>query len=368
MKSRNSSLDVLRGIAVLMVICCHYSFGAFMMTGAYPSHFYYWLTQLRNGVDLFFVLSGFLISGLLFSDLKKYDRIRVGRFLFRRGFKIYPPLWAFLAATSIAIPAVRSQLPLNLVFLQNYFMSSALPWPTGAWGHLWSLAIEEHFYLALPFLLIVLANFRKLHWIPAISITFLLFCLVSRVSYGFHHSPFVRLMFPTHLRIDALFAGVALGYLFHFEREKLNRLSRWWSLPLGCFCLFLAFVGRGPDLNAVLFSLSLLFDAVGFALIVAWAVTRNLRFAPLQFAGQHSYSIYLWHVIMLHAIFSSKPLSILGLIEATLACTLFGALAAKLVEVPALKLRERLDGGSYAHGNEHHPAARKNATVAPVSL
>src|SRR5215471_10860874 len=105
---RYHSLDVLRGVAVLAVMCRHYVIWLPMAAG--------WA-----GVDLFFVLSGFLISGLLFTDYKQNGRISVGRFLVRRGLKIYPPYYAFLFLTAWLLS--RPILPYELFFLQNYFAS-----------------------------------------------------------------------------------------------------------------------------------------------------------------------------------------------------------------------------------------------------
>src|SRR5439155_8723892 len=93
-------------------------------------------------------LSGFLISRLLFTEYQKHGALRIGRFLIRRGFKIYPAFYVMLAAT-VAITAYHSHLPhgylvkvlTEAVYLQNY-----LP---PVWGPTWSLAVEEHFYLLL---------------------------------------------------------------------------------------------------------------------------------------------------------------------------------------------------------------------------
>jgi peptidoglycan/LPS O-acetylase OafA/YrhL len=117
------------------------------------------------GVDLFFVLSGFLIGGLLVTELQKHGRIDITRFLVRRGLKIYPAYFVFIAYLML-MPAAKSfaqegnawattveewvRYWPNLLFLQNYVGSNPA-------GHTWSLAVEEHFYLTLPFALAALA-------------------------------------------------------------------------------------------------------------------------------------------------------------------------------------------------------------------
>src|SRR5437763_1414572 len=142
--SRNQSLDVLRGIAILLVLGGH---------GAYP-YISFWTAIGGSGVELFFVLSGFLISGLLFSEYQRTGRIAITRFWIRRAFKIYPGFYVLLAVTAAVLAiANHPQIMLgravffNIVFLQNYVTG------VGIVPQSWSLAIEEHFYFGLPLLL-----------------------------------------------------------------------------------------------------------------------------------------------------------------------------------------------------------------------
>src|ERR1035437_9769085 len=131
---RNKRLDVLRCIAVLLVILRH---------GYIP-------TRLGNagwaGVDLCFVLSGFLISGLLFIEYKKRNSISFKRFFIRRGLKLYPAFYVFLFVTfldRLILHRVGSLRPFlsEMLYVQNYGPS--------IWVHTWSLAVEEHFYILL---------------------------------------------------------------------------------------------------------------------------------------------------------------------------------------------------------------------------
>src|SRR5579864_5987729 len=148
--TRNHSLDVLRGIAILLVIGFHLLVPGFFQVG--------WV-----GVDLFFVLSGFLISGLLFRDYETLGKIRLGRFWFRRAFKILPPLYAFLivmAAVTLATHMFPAKSFLSAaLFYTNYghrdFAAGGLLW------HTWSLTVEEHFYLLCPILFYLLIRARR---------------------------------------------------------------------------------------------------------------------------------------------------------------------------------------------------------------
>src|SRR5713226_5982866 len=219
MTSRNPPLDVLRGIAVLLVIFSHYPVRKVVLSG--------WI-----GVDLFFVLSGFLISGLLFSDLASNGSIALRRFYIRRGLKIYPAFYFFLASTSLLLPTT---LPRKFLLSEVFFLQSYVP---HIWQHTWSLAVEEHFYILLPVLLLVLNRWKRLHYLPTLSLLLVVVCFLGRVVTGIW-SPAHRewMQSATHLRIDGLFAGVALGYMYHFQREKFLVCSRWWACPLGLLLL-----------------------------------------------------------------------------------------------------------------------------------
>lgn len=130
----------MRCIAVLLVLQSHSELPSRLTLAGY------------TGVDLFFVLSGFLISGLLFAEYKQRQTINFGRFFIRRSLKIYPSFYVLVLATVLyqyrveQMVSPRSYLG-EILYVQNY---------TGAlWGHEWSLAVEEHFYILLPVFLCI---------------------------------------------------------------------------------------------------------------------------------------------------------------------------------------------------------------------
>jgi peptidoglycan/LPS O-acetylase OafA/YrhL len=317
---RIPQLDLLRVTAVVLVMWNHFPFLQLVGVGS-------WI-----GVDLFFVLSGFLISGLLFEDIKTSGNIRLGRFYLRRAFKIYPAFYFFLLCGFLIDPAIRT-LPYwsELLFVQNYFPH--------AWGHTWSLAVEEHFYLALPLLLICIVHFKRLHWVPVIGLVIGSACLLIRVIYAAQGN-WGNLPFFTHTRIDALFLGVTLGYYFHFHQQRFRSWTSHWLLAAGLLLILPPFVLVAHP--AVLYSAGLTSIACGFGCIAVWFINHDqIRSPQIEKIGQHSYSIYLWHlpiVLVLRNEFSG----FLPFVATVAICFTVGIVMANIVEFPMLHLRDRL--------------------------
>lgn len=333
--NRVPQLDLLRGAAVLMVIVHHYPY----------FHFLYRITWV--GVDLFFVLSGFLISGLLFNDWKKHGKLSIGRFFIRRGFKIYPAFYIFLLATlpiMFFIPEYRGQLlprfASEMFFLQDYIGP--------LWPHTWSLAVEEQFYILLPILLLVLSRIRRsspqrgFALIPVISISLLIACLALRLRAQMQdplQDP-MELIAPFHFRADSLFLGVALGYWFNFHGESFRAFSRWWLLPAS-LALLVPLVIFGRQVQALPFVLTC--NTVAFALLLCWILPRErIRLPLIERIGFYSYSIYLWHAAITLLLRRALPFNLLMFCVNIVVCCVVGAYMARAVERRVLALRDRL--------------------------
>lgn len=302
-----------------MVICNHYRYLSFMRAG--------WM-----GVDLFFVLSGFLISGLLFTDLRQNGRIKLSRFLIRRGLKIYPAFYFFLLLTAFLTPtfAQNHRLMSEVLFLQSY-----LP---RVWGHTWSLAVEEHFYLVLPILLITLNRLKRIQLLPTIAVILILLCLMLRILSSLHHDQMEAVLIPTHLRIDALFAGVTLGYFYHYHGSDFASLSRWWISLLGIVLLLPSLLTDTTD--TLLASIQYSYNLLGFSLILMWASVRSVRIPLLADIGRFSYSIYLWHLLVV-AFWRGRTPSLLSFSTCLVACVGIGITMGVMIEFPVLQLRDR---------------------------
>jgi peptidoglycan/LPS O-acetylase OafA/YrhL len=260
-----------------------------------------------TGVDLFFVLSGFLISSLLFKELDRTGTLELKRFWLRRGLKIWPSYFACFGVTVLIACTVElasgqtveagkqlaASLP-NILFVQNY---------TGyQWPHTWSLAIEEHFYLGLPLLLLLLGTYR-MRSLPAMMLFACTAVLALRVTmYLSGMNKWQSFYYPTHARIDALAFGVLLGYLHRYKRQALWSTAQAWPSLLILSLPLVAVAIRFP-LTSSAFAVTLGFTLIylGYGVWVVVAATHPVAgrdFLParaLAWLGTYSYTIYLAH-------------------------------------------------------------------------
>ena len=396
-------LDVLRCVAILMVLGPHTPFR--LPENAVGWRFFEtWRHGGWVGVDLFFVLSGFLIGGLLFSEERKYGSIRFGRFFIRRTFKIWPTYLVYLAAIFVLVvhdvpdrsvpllPRIRHAAGAiwpYLIHIQNYKELELIE----RIGHTWSLAVEEHFYLLLPLLLFTLGSQRKgadrqtvFASVPWIGVGLLIVCLALRINSWRGHPEFdeFRNHWPTHLRIDALFTGVVLAYGVHFARPMIESLRRWrWiilAVSIACFVPF-AWVdgkGQGPctygytalSIGSVGLVLAAWFTSVpapGMPATPVWlpqatpppvlkAVDWTARMLAL--IGARSYSIYLFHMPFSTPL-TMKVLTRLRMWESPwhypMAVCVYvglalgmGAVVYFIIEAPSVAIREKLFPGRTA--------------------
>jgi peptidoglycan/LPS O-acetylase OafA/YrhL len=298
------------------------------------------------------VLSGFLISGLLFTEFEKTGRIDVARFLLRRGLKIWPGYYCFVLfslflSSAFGQPATPKAVVVNAVFLQNYvhFHRFALV------EHSWSLAIEEHFYIILPFLLVCLIRFAPntgrspFSAIPKIFLVLAPSCLAMRAATPLPEIN--RALPPTHLHIDSLFAGVFLQYLFRFVPNVFEKISRWPSLFIAAACCVPAFLFDSHSRLMQTFEFTFLY--VAFAILVTWSVRRDptalfgRRLTHIIAGiGKYPYSIYLWHIIIAILFWMSRVSSATEFWIYLLLSLSIGILMGELIEMPVLRIRDRI--------------------------
>lgn len=355
---RNKRLDFLRFMAVALVLSAHTGFPSF----ASP---FGW-----SGVDLFFVLSGFLISGLLYTEYKKIHAIDFKRFFIRRGLKIYPAFYALILVTFVAhevgwvgIPTGVSHYLREIAFVQNY--------GPGLWDHTWSLAVEEHFYIGLALLLMLMVRFSTrgespFRRVPVICFGLAVACMALRaltlklypnLNWRYPHAVYAM----THTRMDSLFFGVFLGYLYHFRSDVIrsamgSRMHRAILAIVSASLIVLCFSFRGLY-SQLTFGLTCIYLGFGGLLVLCLESPNPLGGKAAEFArwlgsggayiGRHSYSIYLWHLpflafapFVLRKIHLRLPEPVLGAFYFFGACAL-GIVLAHAIEFPVLKLRDQ---------------------------
>jgi peptidoglycan/LPS O-acetylase OafA/YrhL len=352
---RFNQIDILRAVAVFLVLGRHISSCPAEFNGTLHGLTELWIRGGWIGVDLFFVLSGFLVSGLLFREYDKFRKIDVKRFLVRRGFKIYPAFWLLIAAT-VGLGLLRGKgLEWNRVLAELFFVQNYFP---GVWIHTWSLAVEEHFYILLVSIFFLLARVGKGDPFSVVPVCFAgvaVLCLgmriVSSIQQPYHYT---QSLFPSHLRIDSLFAGVAVAFYFQRYRDKFLEISRRFRILLilvGTMAMVPAFVmplGSGYFLHTVGFSVLYFGSASVLIAFLGMNQAESRSGKALAYIGSHSYSIYLWHVPVLvwatPVIVSPIPDRFEWPVYAVVylvGSVLFGVVMANLIEYPVLKIRDR---------------------------
>lgn len=359
---RNMGLDLLRLIAVLLIIGRHLDLINFPIPEVSKTFVQIWHRSGWVGVDLFFVLSGFLVSSLLFREYLTKGRVNIKRFLIRRGFKIYPAFVFFLfisilAKVSIGEPRSMNHVLLDpsnvlaeMFFLQNYIR--------GVWGHTWSLAVEEHFYLGLAAITVCLvACFpnRPFAKIPLIFLVVAMTCLCLRLINPWNHPEFSTryYVFPTHLRIDSLLFGVFLSYLWNFsDLEKRLKPIPWVAMILFAILLLLpAFVFEiqtTPWISTYGFTLFYLGSGLLLLTFMRIQTSKSRVLRVMASFGAASYSIYLWHIAVATWGFYVVKQTVgfehfyLYLFNAVVGACCFGWLMNRWIETPSLFLRDRM--------------------------
>ena len=331
--SRNRDLDGVRGLAILLVVAAHV--GLPVRWGG------------LSGVTLFFVLSGYLITSLLIREWDRWGSISLWRFWGRRAVRLLPALVVLLAVVPLLLALTDDPelagYPVaalsSLFYVGNYVRIFGTD--LGVLNHLWSLSVEEQFYVLWPPVFIaVMTWFRS----RALAIVLALACLATFYSVWTQGSA-IRLDISMETNVFALLLGVGLAFALATVR------ARGWTLPGGTalvpFLLLIAvsaFPGHGLKTDHALFRpLGAVFAVIGVWLVYA-AVSGHSRLVGsrvMVFFGTISYALYLWH----QALINSRLLGAhtvarnLALVAVAIAVSW---LSWVLVEKPVGRLRGRL--------------------------
>jgi peptidoglycan/LPS O-acetylase OafA/YrhL len=342
-RGRIPSLDGLRAFSITMVVIGH---AATRAPAGAVQRVLGLVGRAELGVDIFFVLSGYLITRLLVSEQRRNGVISLRGFYLRRVFRIFPALYAY-----VFVMALLSKLRVVDISLGSFADALAFTWNYGAFGkgewwfgHFWSLAVEEQFYLAWP-LLLTLAGTRRARTIAVAVIASEPF--VRTLTYVTAPSlrPFIPVM--GHTRVDTLLFGCVLAMLqadpawdewlrrhvrgpvvgaaiamLVVSQTLVTRFVGAWQLPFGFSCEGLAI--------AVIVCRSMTNDR---------AVTRLLNASPVTWLGRVSYSLYMWQQPWLahEGFWVAIPLPV------SVACALACAAGSYyFIEQPMLRLRDEI--------------------------
>ena len=366
---RLAGLDLLRAIAICWVMLYHASlFGL-------ASRDYWMVRSGWMGVDLFFVLSGFLIAGQLLRPWARGLRPDYPRFISRRLLRTLPAYLAVVALYFI-FPALRDRVDIQplwrfLTFTQNFGLN---PSPPKAFSHAWSLCVEEQFYVVFPIVVALLAMRPNTKRVMTVIATVLLAGMVIRgytwllgvasVPFDVASEPragrFMTLIYyPTWTRLDGLLAGVCAAAVQVFRPQwwrmlaaAPNRLLVGGIVGIVATAAFMKgqIAGFWPSVLGYP-----LLSASACLLVIAGtqpaALIGRIALPGARAVATAAYSLYLSHKIIFAAVSRAVPLWLAGhsILELGAALVLAGAAGAALywtVERPFLKLRDRLGGPS----------------------
>jgi peptidoglycan/LPS O-acetylase OafA/YrhL len=341
------TLDGWRAVAVLGVILFHGRHGFFQE----DSFLYRVCAHGILGVDVFFAISGFLICGLLLKEYEAEGDINLRRFYLRRCFRILPPYYVALAIFCVVsllgiIVLNNADLPSCFLFYRNYLPLGVDERGGFYTAHFWTLAMEEHFYLVWPMLLLIVKP-RRLGKV-AFLLAMLIFCW--RVVEGHFQLfagvlPQANLLTRTDTRADGLVWGCLAAIYFPRIQGLVRRIrfSQLWVVPLAL--LLVTQLMHAPGLT--------LWRAILLPVLLVSTVTqpaswlgRVLEWQPMKWIGTLAYSLYIWQELFLPEIASvmarggfralqRPPWNLLALLVA--AC-----LSRYLVEIPMNRMGHRL--------------------------
>jgi len=359
-------LDGLRGIAVLMVVVTHFA-------SLSPANYHYFNPGLL-GVDIFFVLSGFLITSILLQEFETRQSINLKRFYVRRFLRLMPAYWACVLFMHFVGPhwlspgeAEPAGSLRNLFFALIYMTNWQEVYGAyfGVFTHLWSLAVEEQFYLIwAPLFLAFLLKMKSRVSIFGTTLSLILLLFVSfEMKVGLATVSTKYLYGATDCRMIPLLLGALASMAFVWKSLPAKfAASRWFDL-----LAFTSFVGTLVLASRFRVAFKSTFQVMpwfglAWAIIILWMVTRKgtivhsaLSFPPLLWVGRVSYGLYLWHHFFVASV-RDQPWPLSAKLAVGLALSfVVTAYSYYVLERPFLKLKERFT-----------PAKPRDARLQPV--
>ena len=378
---RLPGLDLLRALAIIVVVVYHAALFGFKLPGRVDR--FGWI-----GVDLFFVLSGYLIGGQLLAPLARDQRIKLGRFFTRRALRIMPAYFVVLAIYFLLpswreYPEMSQPLWKFLLSVQNIALHGGT-----AFSHAWSLAVEDQFYLALPFLLLFLYRRPRaaiivpcLIVIGGIALRAFLAAQNPSVDGGVSFRGFQAwIYYPTWTRLDPLVFGVVLAAIEKFRPtwwQRLINCAPWLWVPALALIVYALYLGETKNLTVAACVWQFPLIAIGMAALLVCAVSPRLPLYRVAIPGAAfiasiAYSAYLIQKLVINGVeqFCSShnipPTSAFALIGVELCVYAAAVILFLTVERSFLQLRHRIAPRSSpaAAGKRLVPRSRSSSPVA----
>ncbi len=340
------SLDAFRFLFFMLV---------FLLHSATPSHHYADFVLRKGGVSFFFVLSGFLITYILLFEKKKAGKINIKRFFKKRSLRIYPLFYLMIAFAylspylihALSIPSAhlgyKPNFWISIFFLENYKMMWMHTFPDGApLRVMWSLCVNEHFYI-LWGLLLTFAPYKR---IPLFLVLGLILPSVARIIYGHYNINTLDIL----TNLDYFIFGAIPAYLLLEKPKFLNRFERIPLLLKYAIALLILLMPK-----SIFGSFYPVISGFAFAILIVFTLphqnalklTDNLWISKL---GKYTYGMYLYHticILLVTRLLQQYAVHLHWTVSASLALLLtlgISMASYHLFEKQILKVKERLNG------------------------
>jgi peptidoglycan/LPS O-acetylase OafA/YrhL len=344
-KSRIASLDGARAVSIALVVLGHA--GALLPQNSRFRPFLEDRGGANLGVNVFFVLSGYLITRLLLTEEDRRGRVSLGQFYLRRAFRILPALYAYIAFLAVLTVLGVLSIP-GAEFLEA--MTFTWNYRGGGWwlGHTWSLSVEEQFYLFWPTLLALAGRKRARNIALAIVILEPFIRVASYFAFPSQRG-FIPIM--GHTNMDVLLVGCLLAMADYSTtaRERLARVLTAGPAAVVLFVLVTNMLLGNRLRGSYVLSIGISVQTVAIALLLFWlihnaksTVGHVLNWGPVAWVGRISYSLYLWQQFFL--VWEGQGPSRLpfpaNVVAAIVAAVAAAATSYYLLEQPMLSVRD----------------------------
>jgi peptidoglycan/LPS O-acetylase OafA/YrhL len=375
--SRIPSLDGIRALAIGLVLLSHSMFSLRVHRGAslfFSERFGVFAGWFGGtGVNIFFVLSGFLITFLLLKEWDETGRIDLKDFYLRRAFRILPPFYLLLLTIFVLQRAHVLQLPTREIIYSGLFVFNYAPAGNTWISHTWSLSVEEQFYLMWPLILMMLGPGRSRRIALSLIAIVPVIRIATRLAFPPQHYLVSRMSMLAHTRIDMLMFGCALALFW--TSQKFQRVARQFFMRGGMpFSLFVLFVVC-PLLNlkwgeSFMSVAGYTMTGLAVAACIYYFVEnpktilgKLLNLRPVAHLGMISYSVYLWQQLFLN----EKNTTLSGMLPCSIVCAVLVAqFSYRCIERPALRLRDRLTNGRRHQTSAIQSSAPSNQNGIPA--